>query len=649
MRESNGVEMGLTVANQSEVNGKSTASQPVVATESTQKPVKIVKRSKTTDICKSYRPHKLSEVYGNESVLETLKNDLNSGDERSKVYLLSGKPGTGKTTIARILASGLNCESGDTTEPCLVCSSCKEALKDKTFYIDEINCAHASNKDDAGKILESMAMTTIEGRNHCLILDEFHQMTSAAQNVLLKPFEEPPQNTYVFVCSSEPDKIETAMLTRMVEYKLVIPTREETIAIIQDVCSQEGWTHLEDTNNLDIFLHDNSGNSYREIILNIRKAKNTPVIVNYLPPVLSEAEIEAEKFGKNPDIFADFLSDCETLGLVGEDRNKLLLWIIATSRKLEDPAGVIIQGTSGDGKTELIKSILKLIPEPEIIRKSGISPKGLGNQGVDSLKNKILFLEELIGADDVTQIKLFFSQKYLESLTSNGSYRVEGPITFLTTTTSLLETDEEEELKSRLFVLPVDSSGKQTKRITDQQDIADTTDWDDKQHERDAIIQKHHAFQGSLKSLKVLKSSILVTGYSDIRNRARRDFPKLLQLYKAIAFIRQNQRKHFLSNGVDSILLEQSDIDSGNDLIKDIFGFVDDDLLTPARDLKKHIEKYLSTKADKNFTFLEIQNFPKENGEKYSHATLKKYLDMLIKKEYVHRERAMGVFYHRLG
>ena len=642
------------------VNGMPDGCQPVVNGKSEQKmelqkTVRIVKRSKTTDICKSYRPHKLSEVYGNESVLETLKNDFNSGDERSKVFLLSGKPGTGKTTIARILASGLNCENGDTTEPCLECSSCKEALKDQTFYIDEINCANASNKDDAQNILESLANTTISGRNHCLILDEFHQMTSAAQNVLLKPFEEPPGNTYIFVCSSEPDNIEAAMLTRMVEYKLDIPTREETIAIIQDVCSQEGWTHLEDTNNLDIFLHDNLGNSYREIILNIRKAKNTPeVIVNNLPPVLSKAEIEAEKFGKSKDIFTDFLADCEAIGLVGEDRNKLLLWIIATSRQLEDPAGAIIQGTSGDGKSEIVKSVLKFIPSDEVQKLSSITPKALGRQSIDFLKNRILFLEELIGAGtgkgDVTQIKLFFSQKYLESLiTGKGIQRVEGPITFFTTTTSLLETDEEEELKSRLFVLPVDNSGEQTKKITKQQAWSQTPEWFAKQPERDAIVKKHHAFQQSLIPVEILTPESLVKEYADMRNRARRDFPKLLQLYKAIAFIQQNNRPHVNIAGKDCILLKQSDIDFGNELVKDIFGFEEDDLLAPARDLKKHIEKYLSTKPDKNFTFLEIQNFPKENGEKYAHATLKKYLDMLIKKEYVHRQKAMGVFYHRLG
>ena len=94
-----------------------------------------------------YRPMKFSEVIGCEKTKAALANWMGQGEKRSKAVLLYGNSGGGKSTISRILAMGLNCETGDTGEPCLECECCKEGLKSNAIFINEINCSKYTTKE----------------------------------------------------------------------------------------------------------------------------------------------------------------------------------------------------------------------------------------------------------------------------------------------------------------------------------------------------------------------------------------------------------------------------------------------------------------------------------------------------------------------
>lgn len=233
----------------------------------------IIKRNIGNDICSNYRPRKLSEVYGNNSQIKAIEKAFNS-PTRPHVMLFIGSAGCAKTTVARILAMGLNCEHGDTVEPCLECDSCKSMLDETALFFEEINCAKYSGKGDAFNISELMSQGCFTGRNKVYILDEFHMLNKQGQNLLLKDFEEPPENVYIFACTSQPDRIDKALFQRFDTYNFKNPTEHQISCIAKDICKQEGWNFLDDQIEMNKFIEAVNGFSFRQVVKSVEKAHN---------------------------------------------------------------------------------------------------------------------------------------------------------------------------------------------------------------------------------------------------------------------------------------------------------------------------------------------------------------------------------------
>ena len=223
----------------------------------------VVKRG-VTSIIERYRPRRFSEVIGCESTKKALEKWMSQGNNRSKNIILSGASGSGKSTISRILAMGLNCEKGDTVEPCLECESCKEALSGRALHIHDLNIGSLGTKDEVEKIVDKMYETSLTGRNTIFLMDEAHMLTASSMNLLLKPMEDPPQNTYLIFCTTEPQKLIKTLQSRCDKYDFKNPKKTEISELLSSVVGQE---EVEISSEQKKVLFDYvQGMSYREVL-----------------------------------------------------------------------------------------------------------------------------------------------------------------------------------------------------------------------------------------------------------------------------------------------------------------------------------------------------------------------------------------------
>ena len=200
---------------------------------------KLVRRGDNQDLCNRYRPLRFSEVVGNATLLNVLAKGVSDGASRQRAYLFHGESGCGKTTVARIMAMGLNCQKGDTVEPCLECGDCKAALAGNAMHIVEMNMARMNKKEDVESLVEGMELKSLTGRNRVYVLDETQMLTEAAMNLLLKPVEDSPADCFFFFCTTDRDRLIPALVNRLEQHRFGRPTEEELVDVFCDVYVQE--------------------------------------------------------------------------------------------------------------------------------------------------------------------------------------------------------------------------------------------------------------------------------------------------------------------------------------------------------------------------------------------------------------------------
>jgi DNA polymerase-3 subunit gamma/tau len=172
-------------------------------------------------IYRRFRPETFDEVLGQRHIVRVLKNQIQSGNV-GHAYLFSGTRGTGKTTIARLLAKGVNCLNGGAGEvaeggaarPCGICEHCA-GIRNGTFIdVAEIDAASNNSVDDVRDLREMLVYPPQLGRKRVFIFDEVHEFSKQAFNALLKTLEEPPENILFILCTTEPNKLPQTILSR---------------------------------------------------------------------------------------------------------------------------------------------------------------------------------------------------------------------------------------------------------------------------------------------------------------------------------------------------------------------------------------------------------------------------------------------------
>ena len=170
-------------------------------------------------LARKWRPKTFEELIGQEHVSQALLNGLDQ-DRLHHAFLFTGTRGVGKTTIARILAKCLNCETGVSSKPCGECSSCVDVDEGRFVDMIEIDAASRTGVDDMRDLLESVQYTPSRGRYKVYIIDEVHMLSPHSFNALLKTLEEPPPHVKFVLATTDPHKIPVTILSRCLRFNL---------------------------------------------------------------------------------------------------------------------------------------------------------------------------------------------------------------------------------------------------------------------------------------------------------------------------------------------------------------------------------------------------------------------------------------------
>lgn len=188
---------------------------------------------------RQWRPQDFDALVGQKAVKTTLKNALASG-KIAHAYLFSGPRGTGKTSMARILAKALNCEQGPTAEPCGQCSNCQRIVQGTSLDVIEIDAASNTSVDNIRDLREQVAFTPAESRYKVYIIDEVHMLSTGAFNALLKTLEEPPAHAVFILATTDPQKVPATIQSRCQRFEFRRVTVDEIAEHLAMVAAGSG-------------------------------------------------------------------------------------------------------------------------------------------------------------------------------------------------------------------------------------------------------------------------------------------------------------------------------------------------------------------------------------------------------------------------
>lgn len=189
-------------------------------------------------LARKWRPRIFREMVGQEHVLQALINALDH-NRLHHAYLFTGTRGVGKTTIARILAKCLNCETGVSSEPCGQCSACREIAEGRFIDLIEVDAASRTKVEDTRELLENVQYAPTRGRYKVYLIDEVHMLSNSSFNALLKTLEEPPPHVKFLLATTDPQKLPMTILSRCLQFNLKNMNPERIVQHLKFVLDKE--------------------------------------------------------------------------------------------------------------------------------------------------------------------------------------------------------------------------------------------------------------------------------------------------------------------------------------------------------------------------------------------------------------------------
>jgi DNA primase catalytic core len=368
---------------------------------------------------------------------------------------------------------------------------------------------------------------------------------------------------------------------------------------------------------------------------------------------------------RSPNLTERILEDFAACGIVGERTNKLVGYLAAVSRKLDNPLAVVIQSSSAAGKTSLMDAILAFVPEEERVKYSAMTGQSLFYMGSTNLKHKCLAIVEEEGASRASYaLKLLQSEGEL-TIASTGKdaatgslvtqeYRVEGPVMlFLTTTAAMID----EELQNRCLVFAIDEGREQTRAIHRLQREKRTLEGLLARAERDERLAVHRNAQRLIRPLAVLNPFARHLTFPDEATRTRRDHEKYLTLIDTIALLHQYQREVRTTTrrgkAIEYVEATLDDIALANQLAHEVLGRSLDELPPQTRRLLLLLDTFVAERAKAQGIERQAVRFSRREVRESTgigDTQLRLHLERLVALEYLltYRQGAGGKLLYEL-
>ncbi len=322
-----------------------------------------------TALYRKFRPAKFSELVGQEHITKTIKNQILS-DRVGHAYLFNGGRGTGKTSIAKILARAVNCLNLQDGEPCNECEICKAALDGSLTDIVEMDAASNNSVEDVREIREAVNFLPTKAKYRVYIIDEVHMLSTGAFNALLKTLEEPPKHVKFLLATTEPQKIPATILSRCQRFDFKRISNEDIIKRLKIVCEESKIEISDEALNLIATLAEGGMRDALSILERCNQDGEDKIDENKIRDLVGIPKITYIKQIVESIINYDIDSSLKTIEEIikeGKDLNNLLWEIIKYVKDI-----LLFKSTGSDQtyskeEVEDIKNLSEKISKEDLI------------------------------------------------------------------------------------------------------------------------------------------------------------------------------------------------------------------------------------------------------------------------------------------